>query len=372
MKRICGLLLALLLLRCTIPAFAAQNDTLQELYDDSGIAEAAKVLDADTLSMLTAVGIDPEDAASLLDTDLSGLPKAIWELVCKQVKKPLGWFVSLLSVLLLAMILQGVSDPVKGHMPADILLLLACAGVLGTPMVQLVRQLSAVFETAGAFMEGFLPAYAGILLASGEGTGGYAMQTLTFGASVVITELMTKILLPVLSVCMALCFVCAANELIQTELLIKSISSSVGWTLGVAMSLFTIVLGVQRQIAQAADSLGLKTAKLAVSTLVPVVGGQLSDALSSVTTCLRLLRSSAGSFAILALTLLFLPAVLSLLSMLITLKLSETAAVLFRVEAAKRMFGSLAGCVGMLLGITLCAAAVMIIALTLLSTMMAA
>lgn len=370
MKRIITLLCSLLAAVClfSVPANALEYDeTLQELYDESGITEAVEVLDEQTLSLLYSLGIQPQKVQTLIDTDISGLPKEIWDLICEQIKQPMQLLTVLIALLLFAVLLQGVSAQ-QNAVTTDLFILIVSAGALGQPILSLIRQLNAVFETTGSFMELFMPAYAGIAAAAGQSTAAYGMQALTFGASVVITELMTQIMLPVLSVYMALCFVCSANELLQTDVITKSIAQAVGWVLGIAMSLFTIILGVQRMITQTADTLGMKTAKLAVSTLVPVVGSQLSDVLSSVTACFKLLNSSVGSFAVIAITVIFLPAVISMLSMLLVLKIAEIAAALFRVEAAKRMYSALSGGIGILLGITLCGASLLIIALTLLAS----
>ncbi len=361
------LLLIAYFLLGSYPAKAASiEDTLKELYGQSGMEDAVDALDEETLSLLYGLGIDPQDAISLFSADLSALPGEVWKLLKTRIKAPIGMLSAVLGLLLFAVMLNGITSERMSGMPFDLLLTIASVGIFGEPTLTLLRQLSSVFATLGSFMELFLPTYAGIMAASGQTASAYGMQALTFGASAFITALMTQILLPSLSVYLALCMITAANDLFDTEALSKTVSSGAAWILGVAMSLFTIILGVQRMIAGAADTLGMKTAKFALSTLIPVVGGQLSDALSSMTTCFKILSSSLGGFSMLAVTALFLPVTVSLLLMLLTAKVSQLMASLFRVEAAKRMYTALSGGFGLLLGVTLCAFCATVIALALL------
>ncbi len=372
MKRLLAGIFGVCLFFCAglLPVYAAEYDAdvLQELYVDSGLPKAAEQLDEQTLQLLEGMGISADDAAGLVDADLSSLPKEIWNIAQKQLKKPFAQFATLTGILLFCLVLQGVGSKSFSGVSVNIFVTLGTAGVLGNTFITLFRQLSAVFETVGAFMESFMPAYAGIVAASGQGAAAFGMQSLTFGASAVIVQLMKEIFLPVLCVYLVMCLVCSAGELIQMNVITGAISQAAAWVLGIVMALFTMILGLQRMIAQAADSLGLRTAKLALSTFIPVVGSSLSDALSSVTTCLQLLKTSAGGFGILALVFLFLPVTFTLLGMLLVLKLSQLVSGLLGVEAAGKIFGSLSGGIGLLLGIVLCAETALIIALTLLAS----
>ncbi len=375
-KRFFGVLAAMLCLSffAFAPVYAKtgeQEELLQQLYEESGIEDAADTLSEETLTLLYGLGVDPADAATLTEMDLSKLPSRIWEMICDGMKKPVVMLGELVGVLLLALLLKGVTAGGNERLEG-IVVCLGTAGIAGAELVALSRQLSAVFESTGRFVESFVPAYAGVLIASGEGAAAQGMQSMTFGCAVVITEVMQKILLPVLTVYIALCLVCAAGDFLRLDEITGMISQSCGWTLGVMLSVFTLILSVQKIIAQAADTLGLKTAKLAMSTFVPVVGGPLSDALSSVTTCLQLMKASAGGFAVAALTAEYLPATISLLLLSLCFKAAQIAAALLGVDAGKRLFSALSGGVNLLLGIVLAAAAAEIIAFALLSATVAA
>ena len=70
--------------------------------------------------------------------------------------------------------------------------------------------------------------------------------------------------------------------------------SSVIWGLGVVLTLFVSVLSLEGSLTSNVDGVTAKTAKSAVSTLVPVVGKILGDATDTVLGCGSILKNATG------------------------------------------------------------------------------
>ena len=83
MKKTVFLLCILLVCVCSLPVYASDTDTLQELYEESGMAQSAEVLDDTTLTFLYAVGLDPKDVSAWTDADMT----VLWEIFAKQIKE---------------------------------------------------------------------------------------------------------------------------------------------------------------------------------------------------------------------------------------------------------------------------------------------
>ena len=84
---------------------------------------------------------------------------------------------------------------------------------------------------------------------------------------------------------------------------------------------FSAVLGLKSLLAGSADTLASKGIKLALSSAVPIVGGALSDAYSSIIGSVSLLKSTVGVFGVIAVVMIDLPVVLQLTARIILLKL---------------------------------------------------
>lgn len=82
------------------------------------------------------------------------------------------------------------------------------------------------------------------------------------------------------------------------------------------LSLFTMVfsfiLGLQTVLAKSADSLGMKAVRLALGSFIPIIGGTLSEALTTVREGIGVIRSVAGIGGILIILFLALPMTASL------------------------------------------------------------
>ncbi len=76
--------------------------------------------------------------------------------------------------------------------------------------------------------------------------------------------------------------------------------------------LFSFILGLQTVLAKSADSLGLKTVRLALGSFIPIVGGTLSEALTTVKEGFGVIKSAAGIGGIVVILLLILPTAVSL------------------------------------------------------------
>jgi stage III sporulation protein AE len=83
--------------------------------------------------------------------------------------------------------------------------------------------------------------------------------------------------------------------------------------MGLTATMFGAYLGFQSLLANAADSLAMKAGRFVIAGGIPIVGGAVSDALGTVYTGLRLVKSAAGAVGIAALLLLFLPGLLQCL-----------------------------------------------------------
>ena len=81
------------------------------------------------------------------------------------------------------------------------------------------------------------------------------------------------------------------------------------------------VLGLKSLLAGSADTLTSKGIKLALSSAVPIVGGALSDAYSSIIGSVALLKSTVGVFGVIAVVLMDLPVILQLTARILLLKL---------------------------------------------------
>ncbi len=112
--------------------------------------------------------------------------------------------------------------------------------------------------------------------------------------------------------------------------------------------LFSFVLGLQTVLAKSADSLALKTVRLALGSFIPIVGGTLSEALTTVKEGFGVVRNITGVGGVVIILLLVLPSVLSLLANSIVLSLCHTAAEILGCGTSAAVIGEMRGVLSIL------------------------
>ncbi len=199
----------------------------------------------------------------------------------------------------------------------------------------------------------FLPVMEAVCLLGGKVTE----QAVTSGGLLLFITLITNLNTFLLSPLVTLLFTLSAVTMTCPEVrlggLVMGLRKGIGriWTfLGIT---FSFLLGIQTVLAKSADSLGSRTARFALGTFVPVAGGFLSEAYSTVTEGLGYVRQTAGAGGILLILLLLLPGIVPLLLHKLALALSASMAEMLGEEPLRALLSEMGGIVDLLMGVVL-------------------
>lgn len=383
MRRLCGALLcvALLWLLC-LPAAAAPAESAESAKS----AKSAKPADTAQLyaQQLSASGGDtlterlPADARALLEelqVDVSR-PESFTGLSANAVLSMLAGLLhtqkngllqaaaSLAAVVLLCAMLSGLEEAAERpslRQTYHTVTVLAAGGLLLSPITALMVQVQQAAQSAGVFMLSFVPVYAGILSAGGSAAAALSYQTTLLAAAELLVQLCRTALLPVLSVSLTMGCTGAVADGFCLESFSAALHKAVLWVLSLLATVFSGVLSVQQMVAAAGDTLGRRAMKFSISSFVPVVGGALSEAYTTVLGCAGLLRSTVGCFGVVATVLTVLPPLVACLAWSICLQLAGSAAALFRLVALEKLCRTVVGSVRVLIAVLAVFALLMIV-----------
>ena len=218
----------------------------------------------------------------------------------------------LFALLLLAAAAKTADTEEKVREPLMRVLRLAAAVAVFVPASGLLELTRGVTGTVCRLAELLVPVTEGICLVGGGVSEGAAARVGMMLVLTVAEEIAGRVLVPAAGVLLGLTavsggkgFAASVSAGLRTFLLRA-------WqilTLGVS-----ILLGSQSVLGRAADSAGIRTARLAVTSFVPVAGSVLSEAWGTFVSGVRLLRGAAGIGGILALTAAVLPTAVRLLT----------------------------------------------------------
>lgn len=161
------------------------------------------------------------------------------------------------------------------------------------------------------------------------------------------------ILRPLTSLLFTLSAVAAVCDEVKMSHLVGSLRKFIQRLIQLFTMFFSFMLGAQSILAKSADSLGMKTARFALGSFIPVAGGTIAEALSTIREGMSLIKNAAGIGGILVIVLLLLPDLLSLFIYKFTLYLTGTAADLLKLDKFSAMANEIHGIVELLTAIVL-------------------
>lgn len=147
-----------------------------------------------------------------------------------------------------------------------------------------------------------LPVMTAALAAQGGVTKSSALYAGTAIFNSFLTGLLTKLLIPLIYIYLALAI---ANGAVGEDMLKKMkgfLKWAMTWVIKIVLYVFTGYMGITGVVSGATDAAALKATKLTISGMVPVVGGILADASESVLVSASLVKNTAGVYGLLALT----------------------------------------------------------------------
>ena len=227
---------------------------------------------------------------------------------------------------------SGMKAPLFLPMAGALSVTVAAAGSLDT----LMGLGAATIDDLSAFSQTLLPTLAAAAAASGAVTTATVQQVATVFLVDLLIRLIDRVCLPL-------------NRL---GALAEGVKKVVTWLLTGAVLAFTAYLSVVRVITGSADAVTVKMAKAAISGVVPVVGGIISDASETVLAGAGMLKNTIGIFGTLAILAACAYPFLQLGVQYLLYKLTAFLAGAVGAPGLCKLIDGLGGAFGLILGMT--------------------
>lgn len=236
-------------------------------------------------------------------------------------KKPIKDMIIIAGVVVLVGLIKGTAAAENFSEPLNIVIGCAVAITVFASSAGVISQGMSAVETTSDFMLALIPVLAGIITAAGNPTLALTYGSFAMAAAQAAAQTAGNIIMPLCGAFSAFGVSASLSpelKLIKLADMIKKLTIGV---LSFVAAAFSAVLGLKSLLAGSTDTLASKGIKLALSSAVPIVGGALSDAYSSIIGSVSLLKSTVGVFGVIAVVMIDLPVVLQLTARIILLKL---------------------------------------------------
>ena len=162
------------------------------------------------------------------------------------------------------------------------------------------------------FMSKLSPVLIVTLFACCKPASAAAFEPVLTAAVVIVSEVITKCLVPLITFSAVLSVAGNIGDRNGISGFVKIVKSATKWIMALVITVFTGINAIYGFATPALDAVGTRTLKFAVGSLVPIVGGFLSDTLDTVTASGAVVKNAVGASGIVMLCIICLPPIIKL------------------------------------------------------------
>lgn len=255
-----------------------------------------------------------------------------------------------IAAVMLVSILQSFHGSVKAV--SELAGAAAIAGGLLLSANSLIRLGGETITEISEYGKLLMPVMTAAMAVQGGVSSATALYAGTAVFDAVLSSLIARLLVPMVYLYLALA---AANSAVEEDILGRLrdlVKSFVSWSLKTILTVFTTYMAITGVVSGTTDAAALKATKVTISSVVPVVGGILSDASEAVLVSAGLMKNTAGVYGILAVLAVFLNPFLKIGIHYLILKLTAALCALFGAKRMTALVGDFSGAMGLLLAMT--------------------
>lgn len=300
-KKIVAFILLLLITTFNNKAFAADtstSDILEEQKQSFGISDFLKETQKYGGEFLEDMDISEMLSDALTgEVDNSQIYKKVLNIFGDEVKQSIVTLISILVIVVIHSILKSLSDSLENGNIAKIIYYVQYILIVSIIMSNFTEIISLMKETANnlvGFMNALVPILITLMTYTGSIVTGGLIQPIILFMINFIGNMIESVLIPAVLIIAVLSIVSKISDKVQIGKITKFFKSTVTWFLGIVLTIFVGVLSLEGSLSSSIDGITAKTAKAAVSSLIPVVGKLLGDAVDTVLGCGVILKNALG------------------------------------------------------------------------------
>lgn len=274
------------------------NEILEEQQENFGISDFIKETQKYSGEFLKDIDISEILSDALVGkVDNNKIYKKVLNIFGEEIKESIVTLISILVIVVIHSILKSLSDNLENGNIAKIIYYVQYILIVSIIMSNFTEIISLIKETSSnlvGFMNALVPILITLMTYTGSIVTGGLIQPIILFMINFIGNMIQSVLIPLVLVIAVLSIVSKISDKVQITKITKFFKSSITWFLGIVLTIFVGVLSLEGSLSSSIDGITAKTAKAAVSSLIPVVGKILGDAVDSVLGCGVILKNALG------------------------------------------------------------------------------
>lgn len=220
------------------------------------------------------------DISDIFNSALTGkidnttILKKILNLLGVQVTDTLKILINILLIVLIHSVLKSITDGLENGEVSKIVYYVQYVLIVTIIMANFTDILKSVKDTIEnlvGFSGSLVPLLVTLMTYTGSITTTAVIEPILLFMIEFITNMIKTLVIPIISIITVLIIISKITDKVQISKLGNFLKSSVVWVLGIILTIFVGVVSLEGSLTSSVDGVTAKTAKAAVSSLIPIV-----------------------------------------------------------------------------------------------------
>ena len=286
--------LVLSLLQCKVYAETDEiMSSTQEKFNISDFIKEAEEYMGDSFGEVDLSEILNQTIQGKIDN--KSIYQKIIKLFGKEINSNLKILISILVIIVIHGILKSIADNLKNTSISQIIYFVQYILILTLIMSNFTEIIKMVKDTTNnlvGFINMLMPLLLTLMVYTGNIATSTIIQPIILFICNFIGNIISDILIPIVLLIIVFSIISKISDKVQIDKISKFLKSGVVWFLGVTLTVFVGVVSLEGTLSSSVDGITAKTAKSAVSSMIPVVGKVLGDVVDSVLGCGVILKNA--------------------------------------------------------------------------------
>lgn len=218
-------------------------------------------------------------------------------LLAGEIRETLKILVFVLAVGMLCTYLTNIQNSFAGKGVSDVAFFvcyMVIVGIAAAAFFQVIECGKLLISNLSVFMRTMVPVMLVTLTASGAVISATSFELIFMGVIQLAEWMLETVFVPLILITAALSMVNNLSQNLNAEKLVQFMNKTTKWGIGIVMTVFVGVMGLQGIVSGSADGLTVKVTKFAAGNLIPLVGGALSETVETVMNCSVVIKNAVG------------------------------------------------------------------------------
>ena len=294
--------------------------------------------------------------------------KKIIKILGNEVSSNIKILISILVIIVIHGILKSITDSLENSNVSQIIYFVQYILIVTLIMSNFTEIIKLIKETANnlvGFINLLMPLLLTLMVYTGNITTSSVLEPIVLFISNFIGNIIVDALIPIVLIIVVFSIISKISDRVQVEKISKFLKSGVVWFLGIVLTIFVGVVSLEGTLSSSVDGVTAKTAKAAVSSVIPVVGKVLGDVVDSVLGCGVVLKNAVGVVGVIVIIGICILPVLKIATLSIMYSLASAVVQPVADDKIVKLLDEMSGVFKLLLAILCSLSVILIIGVTL-------